>query len=524
MTRQARIVLVLFVLFAATGMYLLSIPGLAPIASAMPASLPAGQQRYVQVGGANVGDCTNLATPCGSIDYAIGQSVAGSATLSDTINLFPGKYNLASTLVITKYIILQGYSASNGADVQIDGQNSFGVIHAEAPRLTINNLTIQNGNAGPSGVGGGINVSGTSAVTIRNSFFLTNTAAHGGGIYTNDAGSLYIVRSQFGNNSATGNGGAIFGGPGASTVITASAIISNSAGDGAGIYNQGALTVVNSTLSDNGTPAVTGNGGGIFTTGTGTSVGLNNATISFNGVNGNGGGIFASGSTVTVQNSIIAMNTGPAGANCFGTIGNGGFNLDGDTSCGWGTTNGSLSSTDPLLGPLTRSGGYTMYRMPGAGSLAINAGNNVTGCTDGQGHLLTVDQRNSTRPQGGRCDIGSVEVGDAPSLTNINPSSAMAGSGGFSMTLTGANFAASNPRVLWVVNGMTTTFVTTTMTSHSTTDIVLNVPGSAIIFPGTALVAVQNPSAPAPNISGELPFTIIVNPSQKFLYLPLIRK
>ena len=97
-----------------------------------------------------------------------------------------------------------------------------------------------------------------------------------------------------------------------------STLSGNSADIGGGIYNQGGtLTVRNSTLSGN--SANTGGG------------------ISNNGFN----------STATLKNTIVANS--PSGGNCAGTITNGGYNLDSGGSCGFGTTNHSLSGTTETL-------------------------------------------------------------------------------------------------------------------------------------------------------------------------------
>jgi hypothetical protein len=62
---------------------------------------------------------------------------------------------------------------------------------------------------------------------------------------------------------------------------------------------------------------------------------------------------------------------------------------------------GNIIGVDPLLGPLASNGGSTLTMLPLPGSPAINAGTNA-GCP-------AYDQRGVKRPQGGTCDIGSVE-------------------------------------------------------------------------------------------------------------------
>jgi hypothetical protein len=93
---------------------------------------------------------------------------------------------------------------------------------------------------------------------------------------------------------------------------------------------------------------------------------------------------------------------------------NGGYNLDSGTSCGFGTANNSLSSTNPMLGALTDNGGPTMTHALLEGSPAIDKGNSFG---------ATTDQRGVARPQGAAPDIGAFEVQSppdtrAPKVTN----------------------------------------------------------------------------------------------------------
>jgi hypothetical protein len=87
-----------------------------------------------------------------------------------------------------------------------------------------------------------------------------------------------------------------------------------------------------------------------------------------------------------------------------------GYNLSGDGTCN-SSKAGDLNNHDPLLGPLQNNGGptETMALLPG--SPAIDGGN-PSGCTDGQGHLLTTDQRGMPRPDkedSVGCDMGAYE-------------------------------------------------------------------------------------------------------------------
>ena len=92
-----------------------------------------------------------------------------------------------------------------------------------------------------------------------------------------------------------------------------------------------------------------------------------------------------------------------------GSIVSNGYNLSSDGTCPFNGP-GDLQNTDPKLGPLQNNGGPTFTQALLAGSPAIDAGN-PNGCTDGNGILLTTDQRGYPRPEkpGGRCDIGAYE-------------------------------------------------------------------------------------------------------------------
>ena len=176
---------------------------------------------------------------------------------------------------------------------------------------------------------------------------------------------------------------------------------------GAGIFNNGTLTVNNSTLSGNSAPS----GGGIYNQG-GTLT-VSNSTLSGNSATQSGGGLGMNAGTVSLKNTIVANS--PSGGNCAGTITNGGYNLDSGTSCGFGTANNSLSGEEPLLGPLADNGGPTWTHALLEGSPAIDKGVAVAG--------ITTDQRGVARPQGPAPDIGSFEFVDTikPTVTGLQP-------------------------------------------------------------------------------------------------------
>src|SRR5208282_4419613 len=193
-----------------------------------------------------------------------------------------------------------------------------------------------------------------------------------------------------------------------------------------GIYNEGTLTLSNSTLSGNSASYY----GAIFNEGPLT---LSNSTVSSNS-SSYGGGIFNYG-PLTAKNSIVANNSG---GNCdLGqAITSQGHNLLDDASCGFAGT-GDMNSTAAGLDPggLKANGGPTQTIALLASSPAVNAIplSPVNYCTDTNGNPVTTDQRGTTRPQGPACDIGAYELSQtqagqtSQTITFTQPAPASAG-------------------------------------------------------------------------------------------------
>jgi parallel beta helix pectate lyase-like protein/S-layer family protein/polymorphic membrane protein len=80
---------------------------------------------------------------------------------------------------------------------------------------------------------------------------------------------------------------------------------------GGGIFNAGALTVTNSTISENSAAY----GGGIFNEGG--TVMMIDSTLSYNNVYMYGGGVYSQGGTVTVSNSTLSNNASVVGGGVY---------------------------------------------------------------------------------------------------------------------------------------------------------------------------------------------------------------
>jgi predicted outer membrane repeat protein len=296
----------------------------------------------------------------GSLRQAIGDACANSTIkfVGDmTITLTSGE------LVIGKNLTIDGV----GHSVTVSGNNASRVLYVIDGSFMLQNLTVTGGNAL---AGGGLyidNSLGSPTATINNVTISGNTASLTGGGIDNHA----------------------------IAILTNVTFSSNSASIGGGMYAGGNVTLTNVTFSGN---SATSSGGGLATSGSGT---LTNVTISGNSASSGAAGIEKRDSHITrLTNTLLAGNSG---ANCSGNpfIRNSANNLDDGETCRFGSANGSLSNTDPLLGTLGNYGGPTQTIPLLAGSPAINAGTN-TGCP-------ATDQRGVPRPQGKACDIGAFE-------------------------------------------------------------------------------------------------------------------
>jgi hypothetical protein len=416
---------------------------------------------------ANDGDTINFAVT-GTIGLTSGEllvpkSVAisgpGTATLTVDGNAKSRVFHIGPG----KTVSIWGLTLTNGST---DSENGGGILNDHAI-LTINSCAVQNSSA-QSNRGGGIyndGSAGSAALTILNSTVSGNYAySAGGGIYNDaeDGGSatLTIMNSTIDGNRAAyndipvggGEGGGVYNDAGIGTITNS--VVSNNgagvneefpAGSGGGISNRGTMTIIESTIKNNGVFWI---GGGIANSGTLTITGSTisgnraegehdgqpfgraggvagtvtfiNSTLSdnfaplggggFEGggiiknstISGNGnGGISTNG--IEIGNTILDGNTG---ANIDGTATSLGYNISSDDGGGNLTGPGDQINTAPLIGPLQDNGGPTLTHALLSGSPAINAGDpNFT-------PPPLYDQRGNpfVRVFNGRIDIGSFEL------------------------------------------------------------------------------------------------------------------
>lgn len=325
-----------------------------------------------------------------------------------------GLWNGSGTMTITNVTISGNTASGDAAD---DGG---GGIFNNGGVINIANASISENTAdGAAGSGGGIlNLGGS--VSIVDSLIADNSAQRaGGGIEDNGGTRFNVTNSVIASNdagSSPGNGGGIHISGGGNVTIDGSTIHDNTAVEGGGLWNSGSgtFTVTNTTISGN--TATGSDGGGIFNV-DGGSISLDSVTITLNDAStGIGAGIQGGSGGVTIENTIVAQNPGPANtgltneANLAGNIDSLDFNLTGDADNGTltGLTRNTIFSADALLLPLADNGGPFIpavgsaapTHLPAVGSAAIGFG--LTS--------LQEDQRDLSRPQGGADDIGAVEA------------------------------------------------------------------------------------------------------------------
>ena len=334
----------------------------------------------------------------GAQDFAItGGTVNGNSAGREGGGLWNG------TGVMTVDGVLIDANTAIGAAANQGGAGIFnngGTLNVVNGTVVSNNLS-----TGASASGGGL-LSTTGAVTVSNSTFDSNSAnraggaielidgtldfnnsvmsnndvngtagtpapGNGGGFHvTGTTGTISFVASTITGNSAANEGGGLWNQNGTTMNVSNSTIDSNSSDEGAGIYNNtGSITtVMTSTISGN---TATTSGGGL--TNNGASLDLNAVTVAQNSA-ATGGGIDAVNS-VSLKNTIVALNTAASGTDVSGTIASNDYNLIGADDLNVFTPQANdLEGVDPMAGPLQDNGGSTLTHQLLTGSPAYDAG------------------------------------------------------------------------------------------------------------------------------------------------------
>ena len=339
-------------------------------------------------------------------------TVAGAlhcaAATGTTIHIGPGSF--AGGFIVSKSVSLVG---AGRATVITGSTNVLDLSPAirirDGHQVTVKGLTIDGVDENAQGI-----EAGRGSLTVTNAT-IEHTGAHGragAGIDVTPASGTATVKIT--GSTLTGNAGDQ-GGGGIHVTST-------------GGVKPSTLSVVDSTLTGNDGSS---GGGGAILLGQASLVARED-TIAGNTANFHGGGISKdlSPGTVSLQNTILAANTGGAtDADCDVPAAkaiDGGHDLVGTGCPGFAdTVHGDRVGTpgaplDPALGALADNGGPTDTMAPHLGSEALNAG-------DAAACLGTTDQRGHSRHAADRltCDIGAVDAGATPKQTlYVSPKSA----------------------------------------------------------------------------------------------------
>ncbi|MDZ7721806.1 MAG: choice-of-anchor Q domain-containing protein [candidate division KSB1 bacterium] len=349
--------------------------------------------------------------PWASISYAISRSKVGNGDVININGTFTGEGSAIDGITVNKSLTLQGQPLTetivqaHATDAASADRRCFTI--AAGAVVTLQFLTIQNGNPG-SNNGGGILNSGR--LNIESCTLKNNIAVNGGGIYSETI--LQTSYSTISGNTVSGNGGGIY------TYLSDPQSVSSGI-DPAGDIHFG---MVNCTVANNSAGSLSGNGGGFYmhassvTRTTLLNARLINVTLADNtcGSSGSGSGLYRLAETTSessqthlwITNCIISNGTSNNYAD--GTSGsNAGHSLDRfATLCrdaSMDTVNsGNLNNTDPQLSILADNGGNTRTMALLATSPAIDSGTE-------NGILHQTDQRGLSHVN--EPDMGSYEYG-----------------------------------------------------------------------------------------------------------------
>ncbi len=349
-----------------------------------------------------------------------------------------GLWNGTGIMTVDGVIIDANIASGSAAD---DG--GAGIFNNGGTLNVVNGTMVSNNMAtGTSASGGGL-LSTAGDVSIMNSTFDTNAAnraggaieiidgtltftnstmwnndvngtagtaapGNGGGLHiTGTSGTVTINTSTISGNAAANEGGGLWNQNGTVMTVSMSTIDNNMSGEGGGIYNNtGSITnVMTSTISGN-TASVSGGG----LSNNGAVLDLNAVTVVMNTTSGSGGGIDAV-NTVTLKNSIVALNAAASGMDVSGMFTSSDYNLIGtdDLSVFTAQTN-DLEGVDPIVGPLQDNGGSTLTHQILNGSPAFDAADSADTFVDQIGQSVFGTSR----------DIGAYEAQATLSIEDFN--------------------------------------------------------------------------------------------------------
>ena len=339
-------------------LFLIAMAGLARANTIVVNTLDAGSQPFPLCTLEDAVLAANMQMAQGGCPQGTGNSDTIEFIVTGTI--FPG-----STLTInnpSEHLSIVGPTfgcvGTGPCGITINGQFNMQLVHAEGTTLEVQNLTFTQGVIVQSGTGGGAIFAGDSFVGIEDCTFIENEAL-AGGAFVGEGSTVFFLNDTFTGNVALAGGG---------------------------IYNMDS------------------------------EIGVSNCTFSMNQA-AVGADILTQAGATEANSTIFANHISLVGnGSCFG-VGDDGYNISDDNSCGFSGTSKNNSTTlnlDPM--GLQNNGGPTQTIALKSGSQAIDFVP-IASCLGPFDELVTDDQRLFTRPDSdggvpeGFCDAGAYESG-----------------------------------------------------------------------------------------------------------------
>lgn len=304
-------------------------------------------------------------------------TMSNDSLTSDTARLGGGVYAFSDDLTISRSTFSMdddsaGYGVlfvSDGLSVMVSDtvftNNADRAIYLNLSPATFTDDTISN-NTSPIGAGVEVEGLGTNILdTFTDDTFSDNAATNCGGGLDNVGGIVDVSNSTFANNVSSLQGGAICSG------------------------SSGFNSVTN----------------------------LEFDTFASNSAIGSGGAIESGlGEPFTVASSLFSGNIAGTSPSCSGAVTDDGRNVADDSSCAFGVTSVSDSSTIGSLA-LTANGST------GPQTAAISAGSSAFGEVPPSACTVTQDERGLPRPGAGagNCDAGAYELQKLPQVITFTP-------------------------------------------------------------------------------------------------------
>ena len=301
-----------------TGLALLFITALlCGLLGVTPARADPGTLYVDGASGSDTADCSNPATPCATIGYALTQAGNG-----DEIRVAEGTYIETLDVAGNPITLRGGYTVSGTLWLPRSGETVVDADGADSPvfnidpgnNVTVEGFTVQGANH-VSDYGGGFFINGATVVISDTVIRDNSTDGSGGGIYVEEvdgAAKVSLINSELLNNEAGNDGGGLAG----SALITLDyvKVVSNTAqGSGGGglSVSEAILSVSNSSVMDNSAP--NGQSGGIDVR-SGSTVNVVDSIIADNSTRDHGGAATIDpGATLNLTNALITGNSTTSG-------------------------------------------------------------------------------------------------------------------------------------------------------------------------------------------------------------------